>query len=254
MSATMEKDEIIKIKDSLWELCMPWESITHETIASLGKEDALHIMDYHVMNWIAIIKEWIPAKYSEEEQNSIIYMQFFTLFKETLWLQFLFQTGNYSLVYRNLRYLLEMMAQAHYVDLKYPNLVFDEQIEKTIEIEEKIYGWNLIKNVLCNVLNSNEKDLDEKYKETWTYLNKHVHASAKRMKMVDEIDPSSHFIDSYNETLARDTLKIVDMVFDMIYLIIFSRFPSIYDLLLQDEFENQWKIHSPDTIKYTKIN
>ena len=229
----MKKDEIIKIKNSLWELCEPWESITQETIESLGKEDALHIIDYHGQNWIGIVNEWIPAKYSEGEQNCIIDMQFLALFKEIIWLHFLFQTANYSLVHRNLRYILEMMAQAHYVDLKYPGLVPDEQFEKAIEIEDtKISAWDLVKNALCNILNCNESRLDRKYKETWNHLNKHVHPSAKRMKMDDEIDPSRYFIDSYNETLAKETLEIVDKVFDVIYLIIFNRFPCISDLLL----------------------
>ena len=84
----------------------------------------------------------------------------------------------------------------------------------------------------------------------WDHLNKHVHASAKRMKIDDGIDPSSYFIDSYNETLARDTLKAVDKVFDVIYLIVFNRFPGICDLLMHDKFLDKWKIHSPDTIKY----
>ena len=48
----METDEIIKIKAYLREICEPWDAITHETIESLGKEDALHIIDYHGQNWI----------------------------------------------------------------------------------------------------------------------------------------------------------------------------------------------------------
>ena len=143
-----------------------------------------------------------------------------------------------------------MMSQAHFVERKHSHLAFDEQFEKAIEIEDKTYGWNLVKSALCNILNCNEENLDGKYWETWNHLNKHVHASAKRMKIVDEIDPSSYFIDSYNETLARDTLKAVDKVFDVIYLIIFNRFPGICDQLLHDKFVDKWKIHSPDTIKY----
>ncbi len=68
--------------------------------------------------------------------------------------------------------------------------------------------------------------------------------------MVEEKDPASHFIDSFNEDLARDTLKIVDEVFDVIYLILFNKFPNISGLLLQDKFINKWKIYSPDAIEY----
>ena len=91
----------------------------------------------HGQNWIEIVNEWIPTKYSEENQNGIIDMQFLTLFKEILWMQFLFETGNYSLVHRNLRYVLEMMAQAHFVERKDSDLDLDEQFEKAIEIEDK---------------------------------------------------------------------------------------------------------------------
>jgi hypothetical protein len=247
----MEKDEIIKIKDTLWELCEPWKSVTQETIESLGKEDALHIMDFHGGNWIDIINKWIPAKYSDEEQDGIIFWQFYALFKEIIWLQFLFQTGNYSLVHKDLRYILEMMAQAHYIDIRHSDLTFEEQIEKAIEIEDNnVRGWNLVNSALCNILRKDEKHINIKYRMNWDCLNKYVHPSAKRKKIIDDIDPSSHFIDSYNEDLARNTLKIVDEIFDAIYLIIFSRFPCICDLLLNDNFADRWTVYSPDTIKY----
>lgn len=248
----MDKDEIIEIRESLSKLCEPWDSITHETIEFLGKEAALHIVEYHGENWIDIAAEWIPAKYGQEEHNNIVFIQFLRLFKETIWLQFLFQTGNYNLVYRNLRYLLEMMAQASYVDWKYPDLNLDKQIEKTMEIEEQIYGWNLLKSVLCNILICNQASLDGKYKDIWNYLNKYVHPSAIQMNMVAEKDPSSLLIDSFNETIARDTLDIVDEVFEIIYLIIFSRFPKVTDLLLEDKFIDKWMIHSPNVIEYIK--
>lgn len=247
----MEKEEIIKMKDSLWELCDPWESITCETIESLGKEDALHILDFHGENWIEIINKWIPAKYSEEKQNGIIYWQFVTLFKEILWLQFLFQTGNYNLVHRNLRYLLEMMAQAHYIDKRYPDLDYDNQLEMAIELEnKKIFGRKLIKIILNDILGINSNDFDKKYGKTLDLLNKHVHASAKRIKIVGDIDPASFFVDSYNEKLAKDTLKVVDEVFDVIYLVVLNRFPYIGSLIAQDRFIDLWAIHAPDTIIY----
>jgi hypothetical protein len=76
---------------------------------------------------------------------NIVFVQFQRLLKEICWLQFLFHSANYPMIYRNLRYILEMMSQAYYIDWEYPGLNLDKQIEKIMRIEETIFGWRLVK-------------------------------------------------------------------------------------------------------------
>jgi hypothetical protein len=247
----MNARRVKNIEKSLDELYENWKSVGKETMTGLGKETALHIIDFHGNNWIDIIR-WVSFKYIRAEQINIVIFQFSRLFKEIHWLQFLFQNANYPLIYRNLRNILEMMAQAHYVDREYLGLDLDEQMEKVREIEESIYGWSLIKKVLHKILDFDEQDIKGKFKPLWTYLNKHAHPSAMQMDIVAVQDFRSLVTDSFNDTLAKETLDAVDQIFDFVYLLIFQRFPRIKELALEYKFINEWEEHLPDTMSLIK--
>jgi hypothetical protein len=180
---------------------------------------------------------------------NIVIFQFSRLFKEIYWLQLLFHNGNYPIIYRNLRYILELICQAYYVDSEYPHLSLDEQVEKTKEIETELYGWTLVKSVLRKVLNGSERRIDSDFKPLWIYLNKHAHPSAHQMDIAATEDFSSLVTDSFNETLARDALKATDEIFDIVSLIIFRRFPKIKESALRYEFLNEWGKFLPNTVR-----
>lgn len=243
--------EIRKLEESLDGLYETWESVRRETITYLGKETVLHIIYFHGNNWIDIT-DWILSKYSREEQLDVIFIQFLRLLKEIHWLQFLFHNANYPMIYRNLRYILEMMTQAYYINWKYPSLNLDEQIEKIMETEETIFGWKLVKTVLCQILDFGEKDFEEKFKPTWIWLNKHAHPSAKQMDVVVEEDFSILVTDSFSENLAGVTLGVVDEIFDLICVIVFEKFQRIKELALGYKFINEWEEHLPNTISIIK--
>jgi hypothetical protein len=147
-----------------------------------------------------------------------------------------------------------MIAQAYYIDCKYPALSLDGQIEKIMEIEDRIYGWKLIKTVLCKILNLDEKDFKEKFQPVWIYLNKHVHSSAKQMDIVVEEDFSSFVTDSFNENLAKEALKVVDEIFDLIYVIVLKRFSRVKELFLRYKFINEWEEYLPNVVNIIKVS
>lgn len=225
-----------------------------ETEESLGRETALHIIDFHGNNWIGIIG-WINSEYNHEERMNIVFTQFHRLFKEIHWLQFLFLTANYPIIYRNLRYTLEMMAQAYYVHSEFPDLKIDDQMDKVKELEEKkFFGRQLVSRVLRETLNFSEKDVEDWFQGLWTYLNKHVHPSAIQMDIIVKEDPSSLMTDSFNKTLAEDALEAVDEICDLIYVIIFARFPKIKKLATTQKFLSEWKEHLPYTTSFISSN
>ena len=242
--------QLEKYLDKLYE---NWKSVRCETIMCLGKEDAVHIANFHGYNWLETIS-WIMSKYSRKEQMNIVFIQFVRLFKEIYWLQFLFHNANYPMVYRNLRYVLEMIAQAYYIDYKYPALSLDIQVGKIMKIEEKIFGWKLIKIVLCTILNLDEKDFKNKFRPIWDYLNKHVHSSARQMNVVVQEDFSSFVTDSFNANLAKEALEVVDEIFDLIYVIVLKRFSRVKELFLGYKFINEWEEYLPNTVNIMKAN
>lgn len=246
----MDDKRIEELEKTLNNLYKNLDLIRKETITHLGNKDALHIIDFHANNWIDLIK-WISSKYNGEEQK-IVYLQFFRLFKEIYWLQFLFHSGNYPVIYRNLRYIWEMISQAYYIDSKHPHLSLDEQIEKTKEIEKTMYGWTLIESVLMDVLNINKEEMRTRFKPLWDYLNKHAHPSAKQMDIVATEDFSSFVTDSFNENLARDALRATGEIFDIVDMIIFKKFSKIKELALKYEFIDEWAEFLPNTVSIIK--
>ena len=145
-----------------------------------------------------------------------------------------------------------MISQAYYIDCKHPHLSLDEQIEKTKEIEETKYGWNLIGPVLMDVLNSNEGEIRTGFKPLWDYLNKHAHPSVKQMDIVATEDFLSLVTDSFNENLARDALRATDEIFDIVNMIIFKKFSKIKKSALKYEFIDEWVEFLPNTVSIIK--
>jgi len=247
----MNTERIKKLENTLDKLYEHLKSVREETITHLGDKDALHIVDLHANNWIKIVG-WISSNYDKEEQMNIVIFQFHRLFKEIYWLQLLFHYGNYPVIYRNLRYILELICQAYYIDSNYPSSSLDEQIRKTTEVEEKFYGWTLVKTVLGDILNSDEQYIQSKFKQLWNYLNKHVHPSVKQMDIVVTEDFSSLVTDSFNANLARDTLRATDEIFDIVNMIIFKKFPRIIEVGLKYKFINEWEQYLPNTVQIMK--
>lgn len=241
----------LRVETYLDELYEHLKSVREETITHLGRENALHIIDFHGNNWIDM-NSWISSKYMGEEAKQVGFFQFFRLFKEIYWLQFLFHHGNYPMIYRNLRYILELIAQSYYVDRQYPNLSLDEKMAKIEEIEESVYGWNLVKVVLCEVSGSTEESIRSNFKPLWAYLNKHTHPSAKQMDIVATEDFSSLITDSFNQNLAMDVLGMTNEVFDLVNMVIVKKFAMVKESILQCQFINEWDEYLPNTMRLVR--
>jgi hypothetical protein len=246
-----KKAEHFRVEAYLDELYKHLKSVREETITRLGRGDALHIIDFHGNNWIDM-HSWISSKYAGEEGKQVGFFQFLRLFKEIYWLQFLFHHGNYPMIYRTLRYILELIAQSYYVDSQYPNLSLDEKMEKTEEIEESVYGWSLVKVVLCEVSDSTEESIRSNFKPLWDYLNKHTHPSAKQMDIVATEDFSSLITDSFNKNLATNVLRVTNEIFDLVNMIIVRQFSMAKESILQYKFINEWDKYLPNTMRLVR--
>jgi hypothetical protein len=242
--STKKARDLEAILDNLYE---QWREIRKETIERLGGKEALKIIDFHANNWIDIVK-WISSEYKREEQMNIIVFQFSRLFKEVYWLQFLFHTGNYPTAYRNLRYILEMICQAYYVDSKHPTLSLDEQLEKTKDLEKRVRAWDIVSGTLKKVLNKTDAEVRAGFKPLWDDLNRYAHPSVRQMDLVAEKDFAALVTDSFSEPLAGELLGVTDKVFDIAYAVVLTRFPKVINLVRQYKFIHEWEECLPNTI------
>lgn len=243
MDGTRSQD-LEEILDNLY---AHWRSVRRETIDGLGEKEALKIIDFHANNWIDIMG-WISSRYQRDEQMNIVSFQFSRVFKEIYWLQYLFLAGNYPTMYKNLRFLWEMMAQAHYVDSQYPNLSLDEQFAKARLIENHTQSWNIIQPTLCSVLRESGNKIVYQFKPLWSELNRYVHPSVKQLDMIAEEDFSSLVTDSFHEALAKEVLKVTDSVLDLVNAIVLRKFKRVSELAKNYKFINEWEGCLPNSL------
>jgi hypothetical protein len=176
----MASDRTEEIRDALDRLYAHLDDVQQDTRQKLVS-DALHIVDFHANNWIDILS-WIRSKYTREEQMNIFMLHFLRIFKEIYWLELFLLNANYPMIHSNLRYIWEMICQAYYVDTHHAGLTLDEQVEEAKEIEEKkLYGWNIVQHVLCEVFG--ECDVESDFHPMWIRLCRHVHPSPWNVRL-----------------------------------------------------------------------
>jgi hypothetical protein len=127
-----------------------------------------------------------------------------------------------------------------------------QHLSRPLEMSYTRFDYNSVKSVMNQILNSDDKGFEEKFKLTWIYLNKHVHPSAKQMDMVAKEDFSSFVTDSFNQNLAKATLKVVNEIFDLVYVIVFKKFSRIKKLALGYKFISEWEEYLPNTMSIMK--
>ncbi len=222
------------------------ESVRQETISILGQETSFHIIAFHGNTWIDI-NSWLLTECGKEAQSNIVILEFQRLFKEIYWLQYIFLNCNYSLIYRNLRFVWELIYRAQYILLNQSNKNLGDQIDHLASVEKTKYGWNIIEETLKEVLSLNDKEIKDEIHPLWDDLNSHVHPSLRQMVLVLDKDPRSLVTDSFNMDLALSTLAAVDRVFDLVYASIFKQFTAISRHTSNYSKLEHWKDRLPYT-------
>jgi len=195
-----------------------------------SKEKAFRLIDYHFNTWRDIHGSILEV-YKALSWKSLLFLFFNSLFKEIYWIQLLFLWGNYRVIGRNLRFILEEIALGSNIDRKFPNLDLDSKMKKADDIYRKTYGWNLLQSVLAEMgikKNSQLKTIKETF---WDLFHEDVHPKPIRLLEISQIDPKSTVRDSFNEDLAEECLARIDASFDLIYSIVIYDFPDIVEEL-----------------------
>lgn len=170
-------------------------------------------------NWIDIIQPLLRSS----SDNSLLQIRFVEFNRILLWIQTCVYCGQYYSALRELRFLLEFILKAYYVDKKYPNY----DIELKIEKEKWTYGNRLIKQL----------DVEEKTKTElkilYSDLSEYTHPSKKELAEMLKGEYSIHLTFSFNETMFNKCRVLTNKVVDSIFFIILNRYRN---MIL--EFEN----------------
>jgi hypothetical protein len=218
--------------------------IARETLRSLDEERAA-CFNSLLNDWLDVLTA-IHEVYSEAElRDSLLYLYFNGLFKEMYWFQLLFLGGNYPLLHRSLRYVWEMIFRACYVDTyvqespndpQPPGPLIDDKVEWLAQREKGgMFRWNqFMKPVLGRLLpKAKDTEIEAYYKSLWNKLNEYVHPSKALLDRMVVGVPGSLVTDIFDKEWALETVETATMVFDVVWLAVFFRFPECMEALAQ---------------------
>jgi hypothetical protein len=234
------------LQAELWKQCGHLLEVAEKTVDCLGEERAWLFVDL-ANDWLDIHLHGILEAYMQEELlTSLVYHDFTGLFKELRWFQILFLAGNYPILYRNLRFVWELIFRAYHADSyagahpdnpDVPGILAGEKSDWLADREEKRrLNWNSVMSpgLLRLFPTMQHAEIEDVFHPIWAHLSGSVHPSSDlRIRKIDysELKDDMHLLDSFNEAWAIESLDLSSQVFDLIWLAVLSRFPNCLPLL-----------------------
>jgi len=206
----MTEDVFAFLKDEL-------ERVGEETRDKVG--DKYYTWSGHYNNWINITQPLLQEVSEFEKINSLVIFRLIELQKQLLWIRTSVLYGQYHHAIRELRYVLDSMFQAFYLDKEYP----DDDIYYKLEIikkKDRLYGGKLIRK-----LDLNNKG---KLKELYSTLSKYVHSSYEELEPTIKGGKVAFRVTfAFDEDLFNKCADFTNKVMDVIYFVVFNRFPQL---------------------------
>jgi len=201
--------------------------VAEETRSKVGNRIA--VWSEHYIIWIDMIKPILKATSREEQLNSMLMARLLELNNELLWiLSNIIYHGAYHQVIRELRFVLDSMMQAYYLDTEHPDVDILCKLEIIKEIEKWAYGARLIERLPLQ-----HKD---RIGQLYSSLSKYSHSSYKEMEIsIRRGKVGFRVTPSFDEELFSLCESLTHQVMDAIYLAVLNQFPYLCESLSSDE-------------------
>jgi len=207
----MTEDVFAFLKDEL-------EKVGEETKDKVG--DKYYTWSEHYNNWINIIQPLLQDASEFEKFNSLVIFRLMELQKQLLWILISVLYGEYHQAIRELRYVLDSMFQAFYLDKEHPDADIYCKLEIIKEIEREAYGGRLIDKL--------DLKYKAKLKELYSTLSKYVHSSYEELEPTIKGGKVSYRVTfTFDKDLFNKCADFTNKVMDVIYFVVFNRFPQL---------------------------
>jgi len=205
----VKKDKSKELSESPFEfLYKIFRNVESETRAKTG--DRYFVWSEHYDNWIDIIQPLLKIA----PRNSLLIIRFVEFNRIMLWIQNCVYCGQYYSALRELRFLLEFILKALYLDQKYQN----EKIESRIQEEEQLQGRRLISKL---DLSDEQKN---KLKSLYGRLSEYTHPTKKELAQLLAGKVDIHTTFAFNEAMFNKCVENTNEVVDSIFFIILDQF------------------------------
>lgn len=187
----------------------------------MGKEQVLH-------KQIKVFTQFIMAFYDlyarkrSEVRNSLTFFRLVSFYREFRWIQYCISQNAYHQCIRELRFILDSIVQAYYIDERHCNSKMPCKVEIVKEVDRWGFGGRLIEQTNLR----HKKDLKDLYSELSTY----VHSTYRELisslpKKEKQIADLKFEADNEMKNLCID---LVNCTIDAVFFVTLSLFPEIF--------------------------
>jgi hypothetical protein len=174
----------------------------------------------HFNNWLGIVSPLSKHLAEFDSLNSMVFFRAHEIMKNLGWMHACMLFGAYHSVIRELRYVLESMVQAYYLDYEHPNADMGCKLEIIKEIDKERFS-NLV-----DVIEIPEK---QKIKVLYSDLSRYAHSSYEEIGPAlegDFISLLSRVSFGFEKTMFKRCVEMTNRVMDVVYRVMFQRFPQ----------------------------
>ena len=202
------------------------DEVGKETRAKVGK--SIYTWSDHYSNWINIIESILRSTSKEEQLNSMVVPRLIELNNQLFWiLTNVIYNAAYHQVIRELRFILDSMMQAFYLDMQHPEADIYCKLEIVKEIEKEAFGTRLIERLPLQ-----HKD---GIKQLYSLLSKYSHSSYEELesliltgKVWVRVTPT------FDGELFAQCQNLTHKVMDVVYFVVLNRFPQLCPVIKQN--------------------
>lgn len=203
-----------------------FQEICKETKQEIPIEDYYAWVEHH-NNWIDLSMPFICSLSEFGKHNSVLLLRFVELQKHLSLLHFGVLSGLYHQSIRELRYIMESIIQAYYIDSEHPEAMIECKLEIIKEID-RLVGGRLI----------DRTDLGHKkeIKVLYSDLSKYVHSSFEEARSTIERGEVDHRVTfAFNKDLFYKCLEFSNRVMDTSFFVILFLYPEIIPKIREDQ-------------------
>ncbi len=174
----------------------------------------------HLNIWMNTFLPQLQELSEFEKYNSLMVLRLSELQNLITWIMISVWYGKYHQAIRELRYILDSIGQAYYLDIEHPEATISCKLEIIKEIEKQTFGARLIDR-----LDLNHK---QELKNLYSDLSKYAHSSYQELEpLIKEGRGDWRVTFAFDEDQFSRTVELTNKVMDAVYFIMFHRFPKI---------------------------
>jgi len=179
-----------------------------------------------IVIWIDLF-EWFDISLNSNQFGLILFNRMIELQKHLLWICKCVHSGAYHTAIRELRFILESVVQAYYMDKGHPDSNLECKIEIIKEIERLVGGTLIDRTDLKN---------KDKLKKLYQKLCKYIHSSYEELQEISH----SKITFTYDKELFDKCYTFTNKVMDAIIFVLISFEKGIVRKIQEDEFMMQF--------------